>query len=58
MEITKEALEIRLQKLLQEREMLQNELIQKQANLHAYDGAIEDCQYWLAQLTKEDLAGG
>lgn len=41
--ITIEMIQERLEKLEIERERLQ-------ANIYAYDGAIEDCKYWLEQL--------
>jgi prefoldin subunit 5 len=41
--ITREAIEARLQQL-------QQEATEIRANLNAYEGAIQDCQYWLAQL--------
>jgi hypothetical protein len=50
MDITKEAIESRLEKLSQERDILQNRLIQGQADLNAYNGAIIECQYWLDLL--------
>lgn len=41
--ITREQIEARLQQLQADREKLIG-------NLSAYNGAIEDCQYWLGQL--------
>jgi hypothetical protein len=47
--ITKAALEERLAGLQKSRE-------QTLANLNAYNGAIEECQYWLDQLRAEEKA--
>ena len=47
MVIDKEALEKRLVELRKELEQLQN-------NGNALIGAIQDCEYWLAQLESED----
>jgi len=41
--ITKAELDERLNTLMRERDQII-------ANLHAYEGAIEDCKYWLSQL--------
>ena len=41
--ITREAIETRLAELRRDAE-------QMRANLHAYDGAIQDCEHWLAVL--------
>jgi hypothetical protein len=46
MNITKEALAARL-------ELLNKQRLQAFANLSAFDGAIEDCKFWLAQLSPE-----
>ena len=32
---------------------LKQGLEQAQANVHAYEGAIADCQYWLEELNKK-----
>jgi uncharacterized protein YlxW (UPF0749 family) len=40
--------------LERERDQVQANLNQLQANLNAYQGAIEDCEYWLEQVTKEE----
>ncbi len=50
MEITKEDIKSRLEKLSQERDILQSRLIQGQADLNAYNGAIIECQHWLDLL--------
>lgn len=47
--ITREALEARLTQLRQEVE-------QMRANLNAYEGAIQDCEYWLGVITAQELA--
>jgi len=47
--LTKEMIEQRLAKLKAEREQLI-------ANLNAYNGAIQDCEYWLSVLDKEGEA--
>jgi hypothetical protein len=44
--ITEEVILERLQKL-------RSELDQMRANLAAYEGAIQDCEYWLDQLKNE-----
>jgi hypothetical protein len=43
--ITKDVIEKRLADL-------QQQLEQAKANLHAYEGAIADCKFWLEQLDK------
>ena len=45
--MTKEALEERLQ-------LLQKELEQVRANLFAYDGAIQECKYWLSLVEEKN----
>jgi len=45
--ITREMIEARKQQLEAERD----ELI---AKLHAYTGALQDCEYWLEQIEKEE----
>ena len=40
----------RLDKLKKERESLQ-------ANLYAYEGAIQECQYWLEEAEKSRASG-
>jgi hypothetical protein len=46
--MTKEQIEQRKAELLATREQLQ-------ANLNAVAGAIQDCDYWLAQLAAEEV---
>ena len=43
--ITREMVEKRLEQLTAERDQLV-------ANLQAYNGAIQDCEYWLNQLAE------
>jgi len=43
--MNKEQIEDRLKTLTSEREQLKNNLI-------AYEGAMQDCKYWLEQLEK------
>jgi hypothetical protein len=45
--ITREMIDARRVQLESERD----ELI---AKLHAYTGALQDCEYWLAQFTKDE----
>lgn len=47
MTMTKEQIEDRVKTLTAEKEQLT-------ANLLAYDGALQDCGYWLEQLNKAD----
>ena len=48
--MTLEALRERLVKL-------QAEYEQTKANMHAYEGAIQECQYWLNQLQEATESG-
>lgn len=55
----REQVEARLEKLQHEREIqasnvkkAEDVLRQQQANLFAYDGAIQECQHWLEELEK------
>lgn len=54
MEITREQVAARLEKLTSEKAQLQSSIAQIQANINAYDGAIQDCEFWLAELEKEE----
>jgi len=45
--LTKEKIEQRLAKLKAEREQLL-------ANLNAYNGAIQDCEYWLGLIDQSE----
>lgn len=42
----------RLVTLKKERQMLFAQMAAIEPKLAAYDGAIEDCEYWLAELKK------
>lgn len=46
--MTKEQVQARLEQLQTERE-------QVKASLAAYEGAIQDCNYWLQQLTPSEV---
>jgi len=48
--MTKEKLEDRIKQLETERE-------QVKATLLAYEGALQDCKYWLIELEKEEVNG-
>jgi phage shock protein A len=50
MEITKKSIESRLAQLRNELAQAQANLAQMQANLNAYQGAIQDCEFWLAAI--------
>lgn len=43
----------RIEQLKAEREQIMHNIAQLQANVNAYDGALQDCEYWLEQLKKE-----
>ena len=49
--MTKEKIKARMEKL-------ELDLIQAQANANAISGAIQDCQYWLMELNKEEKKDG
>ena len=51
--MTKEQVEARLAILQEQRQKLLDSFEQLKANISAYNGAIEDCQYWLSQLAGE-----
>lgn len=52
--ITREKLQERLAMLKQDQALIQQNLIQLQANLNAYNGAIEECELWLAEFDKSE----
>ena len=41
-----------IEMLQQRREQLVRDMEQAKANLHALQGAIQDCDYWIDQLKK------
>lgn len=47
-------LEERLAKLKAERDQLTATLKDLPGRIQAYHGAIQDCEYWLKEITKED----
>jgi hypothetical protein len=51
--ITRKSVEARLVQLRAEQEQVKANLVQLQANLNAYDGAIQEASFWLAQLDAE-----
>jgi septal ring factor EnvC (AmiA/AmiB activator) len=54
MPINREELEKRLEQLKVEQAQVQANLVQLQANLNAYLGAIQDCEYWINQLEVQE----
>lgn len=52
--MTKEQIEKRLAQLRAEQEQVKANLVQLQANSNAYDGAIQEASFWLAQLDGEE----
>jgi hypothetical protein len=50
MPITREDLEKRLTDLRNDQAQVQANIVQLQANLNAFAGAIQDCEYWLGIL--------
>jgi hypothetical protein len=51
MQINKDIINIRLKDLVTQSENLR-------ANLNAIAGAIQDCEYWLSELEKEEVTDG
>ena len=39
--------------LLNHREVIINKLTQAKADYHAYEGALQECDYWLAKFENE-----
>lgn len=54
--MTKEQIQARLGLLLTAKQTLTAQLNQTANNIHAHTGAIEDCEYWLAELEKEEAS--
>lgn len=54
MTITKEQLEARKAQLQEQRAQLESQHLQILANLNAHEGAIQDCDHWLAELDKPE----
>lgn len=54
MALTREDIEKRMEKLRAEQAQVQANVVQLQANLNAYAGAIQDCEHWLEVLDAED----
>ena len=53
--ISLQQLQERLALLEQEKKQVEGNLVQLQANLNAYEGAISDCKYWIDIIQNEDL---
>lgn len=51
--IDRKAVLARLEALKAQRKDLQAKVEQLSCNINAYNGAIEDCEYWLAQLPEK-----
>lgn len=52
--LTRKDFEDRLAGLKNGRQGLRNDISRLTADLHATDGAIEECEYWLSQLPEEE----
>lgn len=52
--MTKDELSIRLETLSNEREQVTKQLAQLNANMNAYNGAIEECRYWLSTFQPQE----
>ena len=50
MSMTIDSIKTRMEQLERQRQQLQ-------ANLHAVDGAMQDCEYWLARLQDNTTEG-
>lgn len=50
--MTLEQVQKRRQDLVNQATTLQNQITQGNAQLNAIGGAIQDCDYWIAELTK------
>ncbi len=53
MVITREVIERRLEQLRKEQGLVQANILELQANLNAYAGAIQDCEHWLSVIEDE-----
>jgi hypothetical protein len=51
MHITKSQIEDRKAQLVEQRESVR---VQAEANINAFNGAIEDCDYWLGVLEDDE----
>ena len=51
--ITREQVEARLAQLKAEQAGITAAMAQMQANISAFQGAIEDCEFWLAAVSTE-----
>ena len=52
--MTREKLIARLEELKKAQQEAQANFVQLQANLNAFQGAIQDCEYWLNELSREE----
>jgi hypothetical protein len=51
--MTREQIEKRLADFKEGKAKAEAMVVQLQANIHATDGAIQECEFWLAQLNTE-----
>jgi hypothetical protein len=56
MDITREQIEARMAQLKENAAQVQANIVQLQANLNAYQGAIQDCEFWLETVSVETPA--
>lgn len=52
--MNKDSLSHRMNLLQQQKKLLQEEQIKVAANINAFNGAIEECQYWINQAVAEE----
>ena len=57
MAITKDAIQARLEQLRAGSAQIKQDLERLTTSLHATDGAIQDCEYWLSIATAESEPG-
>ena len=50
MELTKQQIESKRAEYVAQKQQTQNDVNQAQVRLVMFDGAIQDCDYWLSQL--------